>query len=84
MCCMPVLRIFFSPVRSFQVPPELKLPVLYLLDSIIKNEGGPYVLAFAAILPDVSGYYYMHQIATIVSELIVMARSWCQIWPQMP
>lgn len=34
-------------ISSTQVHPDIKLPVLYLVDSIIKNVGGAYTQKFA-------------------------------------
>lgn len=31
---------------TFQVPNDIKLPVLYLIDSIVKNVNGPYLKLF--------------------------------------
>lgn len=40
-------RQYFS---SMQVQPDIKLPVLYLVDSIIKNVGGAYTQKFSQII----------------------------------
>jgi hypothetical protein len=51
-----VLKHFFSPViivNFLQASADLKLPPLYLLDSISKNIGEPYKTYFAESLPDV-------------------------------
>lgn len=37
-------------IFSTQVPPDIKLPVLYLVDSIIKNVGGAYTQKFSQII----------------------------------
>lgn len=37
-------------VSSTQVNPDIKLPVLYLVDSIIKNVGGAYTQKFSQII----------------------------------
>lgn len=42
-CCF--LNLLSS--LSLQAPPQEKLPVLYLVDSIVKNVGGEYLAVFA-------------------------------------
>ena len=45
------------PLTYMQAPAHAKLPVLYLLDSVAKTVGAPYITYFAPALPEVSGLH---------------------------
>lgn len=52
--CLNKFSYLFHQRQFLQAPADLKLPVLYLLDSIAKTIGEPYKTYFADSLPDVS------------------------------
>lgn len=62
-------------------PPDKKLPVMYLLDSISKNVGGAYIDQFAIHLPDTLGETFDVSGPKVRASLQALVRTWEGVFP---
>ena len=62
-------------------PPDKKLPLMYLLDSISKNVGGAYVDQFAIHLPDTLGETFDASGPKVQRSLQALVRTWEGVFP---
>lgn len=62
--------------RLFAVNGDLKLPVMYLLDSIVKNVGGPYLSQFAVIIDQLFIHTYLKVSKPVRPQLHVLRHTW--------
>lgn len=51
LCVTPTKTVIFLYLK--QVPPEFKLPILYLIDSIVKNVKSTYVQLFSQCIVNI-------------------------------
>ena len=62
-------------------PPDKKLPVMYLLDSICKNVGGAFIEQFEHNLPDVVGTTFAASGPKVRNSLQALVRTWSGVFP---
>lgn len=79
-------RLFLdcSKMRGFysQVSADIQLPVLYLLDSLSKNIGEPFISCFAHSLPQVFQHAWVVGAPGLHRPLRKLAETWKPIFPQ--
>ncbi|CAH0719314.1 unnamed protein product, partial [Brenthis ino] len=64
-----------------KVPPDIKLPVLYLVDSIIKNVGGAYTQKFSAIIVNMFTKTFKQVDEKIRSQMFKLRETWHDVFP---
>ncbi|XP_032523087.2 pre-mRNA cleavage complex 2 protein Pcf11 isoform X1 [Danaus plexippus] len=64
-----------------KVPPDIKLPVLYLVDSIIKNVGGAYTQKFSQIIVNMFTKTFKQVDEKIRSQMFKLRETWHEVFP---
>ncbi|CAG4994297.1 unnamed protein product [Parnassius apollo] len=64
-----------------KVHPDIKLPVLYLVDSIIKNVGGAYTQKFAQIIVNMFTRTFKQVDEKIRSQMFKLRETWHDVFP---
>lgn len=67
--------------RALQAPADVKLPILYLLDSITKNVGEPFKTCFAAALPQIYSDAWTVGAPGLHKPLQKLAATWIGVFP---
>ncbi|XP_064074562.1 pre-mRNA cleavage complex 2 protein Pcf11 isoform X1 [Vanessa tameamea] len=66
-----------------KVPPDIKLPVLYLVDSIIKNVGGAYTQKFSQIIVNIFTKTFKQVDEKVRSQMFKLRETWHEVFPSM-
>ncbi|XP_069362227.1 pre-mRNA cleavage complex 2 protein Pcf11 [Maniola hyperantus] len=64
-----------------KVPPDIKLPVLYLVDSIIKNVGGAYTQKFSQSIVNMFTKTFKQVDEKIRSQMFKLRETWHDVFP---
>lgn len=74
-----IVEVVDSKIRS--APADQKLPVIYLMDSIVKNIGGAYKEQFARHVPELIGLTYAVATPKVMTSLKNLAKTWDGVFP---
>ena len=74
-----IVEVVDSKIRS--APADQKLPVIYLMDSIVKNIGGAYKEQFARHVPELIGLTYAVATPKVMMSLKNLAKTWDGVFP---
>ena len=69
-----LVKVIGDKIHS--APPDQKLPIVYLMDSIVKNIGGAYKEQFAARVPELLGATYDVATPKVMTSLKNLAKTW--------
>jgi hypothetical protein len=73
--------VYLVEERIKEVPDELKLTVLYLLDSIVKNHSNPYENLFAPNLVPTFTHVFRHSAEQGRAALFELRGTWSDVFP---
>ncbi|EDS28698.1 conserved hypothetical protein [Culex quinquefasciatus] len=73
---------YFLPKESSQVQPEVKLPILYLIDSIVKNVGKQYQSLFSQVIVSTFCGVFETVNERVREKMFSLRQTWNEVFPQ--
>ena len=74
-----IVEVIESKIQS--APADQRLPIIYLMDSIVKNIGGAYKERFARSAPELLGGTYDVATPKVMTSLKNLAKTWDGVFP---